>query len=416
MKYNHQLQSQWDKNVVLIFMTLFLLLTACQTIGAATEEPVLKEEGPIRIGVSVALTGRRSGGGTAAKEGYEVWVDMINEDGGLLGRPIELIVMDNGSEQETVVTDYEKLITEDKVDLVVGTQSSFLVIPSSEVAEKYGYAYVEPAGGAPEVFDRGLKNLFFAQPARSSRQADPFVLYLLNLPPEQRPQTFAVVSNDDSFPLSVMERLTGLLIDAGMNQVSEIVYPEGTTDFVDIASEMANIDPDLILGGGQLDDSIRQIMAYQAAGYQPRFAYFTSGPSLPEPFRNGVGAATEGVFSSVSWFPDANEYQNSEFVRKYIEKFGGSLGDIPEDAANAFTAGQVLQQAIENTNSIDNAVLMEELHKGTYNTVVGPLSFDSVGAPQGSYMLLQWQGETFVIVGPGDRAELDPLTPPKPKW
>ena len=99
-----------------------------------------------------------------------------------------------------------------------------------------------------------------------------------------------------------------------------------------------------------------------------------------------------------------------------MEMFGGSLGDIPEDAANAFTAGQVLQQAIEEIESIDNAALIEELHRGSYDTVVGSLSFDETGAPQGNYMLLQWQGDTFVIVGPRDRAETDPLPAPKPEW
>jgi branched-chain amino acid transport system substrate-binding protein len=103
-------------------------------------------------------------------------------------------------------------------------------------------------------------------------------------------------------------------------------------------------------------------------------------------------------------------------VTKYVEKFGGSLGDIPEDAANAFTVGQVLQQAVEKIQSIDNTALIEELHRGTYKTIVGSLSFDEVGKPQGNYMLLQWQGDNFVIVGPRDRAEKDPLQPPKAKW
>jgi branched-chain amino acid transport system substrate-binding protein len=83
--------------------------------------------------------------------------------------------------------------------------------------------------------------------------------------------------------------------------------------------------------------------------------------------------------------------------------------------ANAFTVGQVLQQAVENIGSIDNAALIEELHQGTYDTVVGPLSFDEVGRPQGSFTLLQWQSDTFVIVGPEERVQADPFWP-KPEW
>lgn len=401
--------------LVIIFLVQALFFVACQTASPEVNERA-EESGPIVIGVSLPLTERMSEPGTAAKRGYEVWVAIVNEAGGLLGRQVELKILDNASDQDTAVTQYEQLINEDKVDLVVGPFSSFLVIPTSEVAAKYGYAFVEPAGGAPEVFDRGLTNLFFAQPARGARQADPFALYVLGLPAAERPTNFAVVSLDDPFALGVMDRLKGLLIDGGLELVFETVYSEGTTDFSEIAQQVAVLNPDLILGGTQTEDAIGQIQAYQAAEYQPRMAYFTSGPSLPEPFRGALGSATEGVFASISWFPEAKEFQNAEFTAKYIEMFGGTLGDIAEDSANAFTVGQVLQQAAKNVGTIDNTALIEELHQGTYQTVVGPLSFDETGAPQGSFMLLQWQGANFVIVGPADRAEVDPLAPPKPKW
>ena len=110
---------------------------------------------PIRIGASLPLTGRFSEPGSAAKQGYEVWTRLVNEKGGLLGRPVQMTVLDNASNQRTAVADYEKLITVDKVDLVVGPFSSFLVIPTSEVAARYGYAFVEPAGVTPGGGPRG---------------------------------------------------------------------------------------------------------------------------------------------------------------------------------------------------------------------------------------------------------------------
>lgn len=412
-----------------------LLITACggaaTTAPAATEAPTQEvateppaqptateaptEAAPIRIGASLPLTGRFSEPGTAAKQGYEVWASMINESGGLLGRPVELSIVDNASDQDTAVADYEKLITVDKVDLVVGPFSSFLVIPTSEVAARYGYAFVEPAGGAPDVFNRGLTNLFFAQPAPGDEQAIPFSDFILALPEDQRPKTFAVVSQDDPFTLGVMEGVKTALTAGGLELVFDEIYAPETTDFSSIAIQVADLNPDLIVGGTVLEDSIGQVRAYQEAGYQPRIAYFTTGPSLPGPFREGLGPATEGIFASISWFPEAEEFQNTDMVAKYIEMFGGNAGDIPEDVANAFTVGQVLQQAVEKVGSLDNAALIEELHKGTYETVVGPLSFDDVGRPKGSFMLLQWQGDTFVIVGPEARKRADPIVP-KPEW
>lgn len=385
----------------------------------ATEEPAATEgeagTGPIRIGVSLPLSGQFSEPGTAAGQGYDVWLAMINEAGGLLGRQVELTVLDNASDQDTAVADYEKLITVDEVDLVVGPFSSFLVIPTSEVAARYGYAFVEPAGGSPEVFDRGLTNLFFAQPARGARQAEPFADYILALPEDVRPQTYAVVSQDDPFTLGVMDGLKERLNAGGLELVFDEIYAPDTTDFSSIALQVADLDPDLIVGGTVFEDSVGQIRAYQEAGYQPRGAFFTTGPSLPAPFREALGDATEGVFASISWFPEADEFQNAEFVQRYVEMFGGEPGDIPEDAANAFTVGQVLQQAAENIQSIDNTALIEELHSAEFDTVVGPLSFDEVGAPQGSFMLLQWQGDNFVIVGPEGRAQAEAIWP-KPEW
>ncbi len=394
-------------------LLLALLLGACaQPTAEPTEVPAPE---PVRIGASLPLTGDFAEPGTAAGNGYQVWVAMVNEAGGLLGRQVELTVLDNASDQDTAVAEYEKLITVDEVDLVVGPFSSRLVIPSSEVAARYGYAFVEPAGGAPDVFNRGLTNLFFAQPARGAQQADPFSAYVLSLPEDVRPKTFAVVSQDDPFTLGVMDRLKAQLQEGGLELVFDEIYAPETTDFSAIAIQVAELDPDLIVGGTILEDSIGQIRAYQEAGYQPRGAFFTTGPSLPGPFREALGTATEGVFAAMSWYPEANEFQNAEFVARYIETFGGTAGDIPEDAANAFTVGQVLQQAVEAIQSIDNAALIEELHSGTYQTVVGPLSFDETGAPQGSFMILQWRGDTFVIVGPLGREQADPVWP-KPEW
>lgn len=404
----------WTRFAVLTMIAV-LFLAACQPGAAPIEEPAV-EESPITIGVSLPLSGNFENPGIAAKQGYEVWVALVNEAGGLLGRQVELIVLDNASDPDTAVSDYEKLITEDAVDLVVGPFSSMLVIPTSQVAADHNYAFIEPAGGAPDVFNRGLTNIFFAQPSPSVRQADPFTSYVLGLSTDERPETFAVVSQDDPFALGVTSRLKTLLTDGEIELVLDITYDSETQDFSEIASEVASLDPDLIVGGTLLEDSIAQIQAYQEANYQPRLAYFTMGPTVPGPFRSALGDATEGIFSSISWFPEGNDFQNEAFTAKYMEMFEANLGDIAEDAANAFTVGQVLQQAVENIESIDNEALIEELHQGTYNTIVGSLNFDSVGQPEGSYMIMQWQGDNYVIVGPSDRAEMDPLPMPKSAW
>lgn len=368
---------------------------------------------PIKVGVSLPLAGNFSEPGTAAKMGYELWVDMVNKAGGILGRQVKLILYDNASNPDTAVADYERLATVDKVDLMVGPFSSKLVIPTSEVANKYGYAFPEPAGGAPDVFNRGLKNIFFAQPAASADQGIPYANYILSLPESSRPKTFAIISQDDPFTLGVVQAVGKLLEKGGMKSVMNEVYPPDTKDFSSLAAKVADKNPDVIIGGTMFGDSVGQIKAYIQAGYQPRSAFFTTGPSLPKEFNEALGKSTEGIFSSISWYEASTVETNPDFVKGYRAKYGAD--PIAEDTANAFTVGQILQQAVENVKSLDNAKLIADLHKSTYKTVVGPLSFDEVGQPKGSFMLLQWSGGTYKIVSPAYAKQIDPIWP-KPKW
>lgn len=404
-----------------------LLITACGSAATteapaaapateapmATEAPAAAPEPPIKIGASLPLTGDFSEPGTAAKMGYELWAEQVNNAGGLLGRQVEFVLYDNASDPDTAVADYERLITDDKVDLVVGPFSSRLVIPTSEVAAKYGYAFPEPAGGAPHVFDRGLTNIFFCQPAPGADQSIPFANYILGLPEDIRPKTLAVVSADDPFNLGVVEAAEKLLTDGGMTSVLKEVYGADTKDFSSIAAKIADINPDLILGGTIFEDSVGQIQAYMEAGYQPRGAFFTTGPSLPKEFGEALGTATEGIFSAISWYEESTTETNPEFVAAYHAKYGAD--PVAEDTANAYTVGQVLQQAVENTQSVDNALLIEEMHKATFKTVVGPLKFDELGQPQGSFMILQWLGGKLTIVYP-EFAQQAPPVWPKPEW
>jgi branched-chain amino acid transport system substrate-binding protein len=117
---------------------------------------------PIKIGTSLPLTGGKSVPGTAAKQGYEVWQDMINSAGGLLGRPVELVIKDDASDQNTIVADYNALIAQDKVDLLLGTFSSLLVLPSSAVAEKNNMVYVTPTGPLGDLRARFHQDLHVA--------------------------------------------------------------------------------------------------------------------------------------------------------------------------------------------------------------------------------------------------------------
>jgi branched-chain amino acid transport system substrate-binding protein len=195
----------------------------------------------------------------------------------------------------------------------------------------------------------------------------------------------------------VVESAEKLLTEGGLTMVLKETYPPDTTDFSSLAAKVADLDPDLLVGGTRFEVSVGQIKAYIQAGYQPRGAMFTTGPGLPKEFSEALGTGTEGVFAPISWFEESTTETNPEFVAAYHAKFGAEA--IAEDSANAYTVGQVLQQAIDNTQSIDNAKLIEEMHKATFTTVVGPLSFNGWKAQ--SFLHGPAAAGKIMIVGPG---------------
>src|SRR5438105_6122363 len=155
--------------------------------------------GPIKIGISLSASGDFSDPGKAAKRGYELWQNVVNSHGGLLGRPVKLKIVDDASSPNQVVTNYQNLINRDHVDLVFGPFSTLLTAPAARVANRYGYAFVEPSGGGPAVFQEKLPNVFFAQPAPVINCGDPFVHFLASIPTSKRPTSGPYPALDDPF-------------------------------------------------------------------------------------------------------------------------------------------------------------------------------------------------------------------------
>jgi branched-chain amino acid transport system substrate-binding protein len=361
---------------------------------------------PIVVGISLPLTGDFSQPGGEAKRGYEIWRDQVNADGGLLGRQVELNITDDASNQDTVVTDYTKLITQDKVDLLLGTFSTLLNFPASAVAEKNGMLYVEPAGGAPKMFDRGFEKLFFAQQATAEHQPDVFVDYIESLPEDQRPKTAAYPTQDDPFTTPVIESMQMQLEALGVETVYTTTYPADATNFQTIASAIAAAKPDLIAQGAVFEDGVGLVRSLQQLNYSPKMLFQTSAPSNAGQYSEGIGVAnTEGVFYTVSWNEKASTPNNEEFVAEYAKRFDGGIP--AEDAADAYAAAQVVQAAVEAVGEIDQDKLADWLHANEVETILGPLAWDETGAPTKDFLLAQWQSGAVEIIAPADAATVD---------
>ncbi len=402
-------RGRWKVAAALTAMVL--VVAGC---GGDDDQGAAQSKEPIVIGASLPLTGDFSQPGGAAKNGYEIWRDMVNQQGGLLGRPVQLTILDDASDQNTVVADYNRLITRDKVDLLLGTFSSLLNLPASAVAERNRMVYVEPAGGAPAMFERKFHYLFFAQQATAPHQADVFVDWINSLPADQRPKTAAYPTQDDPFARPVIDTMQKALEQAGVRTVYSTVYPPETTNFDTIANAVKARNPDLLAQGAVFEDGVGLVRSLLKVGFSPKMLFQTSAPSNSDQYAEGVGEAnTEGVFYTVSWSPEATYPLNKEFVQRYQQKFNR----IPEeDAADAFAAAQVLQAAVAAVGEIDQDKLADWLHANQVDTILGPLRWDATGAPQSDFLLAQWQNGQSEIVLPQNVATTDSVVNPKPDW
>jgi branched-chain amino acid transport system substrate-binding protein len=367
--------------------------------------------GTIKIGASLPLTGEFSEPGKAAQQGYEVWQAKVNEEGGLLDRKVEIVVKDDASNQNTIVADYNALISRDNVDLLLGTFSSLLNLPASAVAERNRMLFVEPAGGAPELFDRGFKYLFFAQQATADKQGEVWANWVSELPEGQRPKTAAYPTLDDPFAQPTSQGIEEILSAAGVRTVYRKTYTIDNPNLDGIANSLKSANPDLVVNGATFEDGVGMVRALRKANFTPRMLYQTTAPSLGDQYSKAIGEqTTEGIFYAVSHSKEASTPGNEEFVAKYREMFGGE--EVPEDAADAYATAEVLQAAVEAVGSIDDQLkLADWLRDNEVDTILGPLSWDEAGRPEGEFLVGQWQSGVPEIVLPEEAATSDKILP-----
>ena len=420
------------------------------TEGEMTEttEGEAAEGEPIVMGASLPLTGEFSIAGSKHQAGYQFCVDEINARGGLLGRPVELLVEDNRSETEVTVTQTERMITVDNVDVLLGTFSSLLGFPASTVAEQNDMIYPVPSSGALRLWVRGYEHLFYFQqlPAEytGSSIVDLIDYYESEGIIEERPQTAAVVNADDFFAAGIAagfkggppveipdtgEQVSlepGFLEEMGMELVFEEVWPIGYTDWLTLANSIGSADADfLAVSTASPDEAIALVQALQTVGYNPDLLYMSQGAQTE--FGEALGDAANGIVIHSVWSPTANfegvlageTYTNEDFVNGF-EEANGQAPD--EDEAIPFAVCQGVAQAIEATGGTDNLALSEWMHSRTeaepVSTVMGSYVWDERGLPEErAFLVNQWQDNALEFVYPvGEFPGTQDLIYPKPEW
>lgn len=400
---------------------LIMLLSLLGMTGCSLFSPAPSLTGtPIKIGVSISRKGDFSADGKALQQGYQLWQNAVNSRGGLLGRPVQFDFLSDDSSADQVTANYQKMISVSHDDLVVGPFSTGLTIAASAVVNQYKYAFIEGAGVAPKVFQPQYNNLFSVSLSATSYLTS-FVYFILSLPQAQRPKTIAYVSSDDFFTEPQIDTAKALLEASGERTVLYKIFPaDTTTDYTPFAAQIITAQPDVvILGTDGQQDSVAFMKTFEQQHFNPKAIIATAGPDQGSQFSGPLGGAhaAEGIFvPNGGWYPTVTNYQNDQFVKDYLAQYGGTAADISADTVEAYSVGQVLEQAVARVHSIDNTQLIQELHADTFNTLQGPVKFADDGENTVAVaFLFQWQKGHLIVAYPNYAAQENPEFP-KPAW
>lgn len=388
------------------------------------------QDDTIQIGASAALTGKYSQEGTTMRQGYELWVEQINEQGGiledsaepgLLGREVELVIYDDQSDPSRAVNLYQRLITEDDVDLLMGPYSSAVSTSVIPIIEQNQRACVMPMMSDTSV----LEERDVSYITQSIAPASTYVKGAIDIAAGNGAESVAVVYEDTSFPTSVAEGHIPYAEEQGLEVVHQEAYPKDINDYTPILNKVQDEEPDVVMGGGYTPDAIGLTKAAKSVGLEAGIFAWVVGGTVPA-FHEGVGQDARAMTGDAFWAPFFEVPHNQAFTEGFMEKFADSYespSDIDYHSPGGYSGCLVMERAVRNVGELDQTAIAEELHNiemgipfanGTYE--VNEQGVQVGQAPS----LGQWQQQDggdlgLEAVWPDEYATAEPVYP-HPGW
>ncbi len=362
---------------------------------------------PLKIGASISLSGTYAKPGKYTQEGYLLCEKELNDRGGLLGRKMRFVIYDDKSDPGTAVRLYERLLTEDKVDLVMGPYSSPITNAASTVSEKYRKVMMASLAATTSIWERGFKYLFM-----TISPAEVYLEGFVELATERGLKTIAVINEDTLFAKAAARGTMELAQKKGMKVVFSEAYPKGHTDFSALLVKLKALNPDVIAAGSYFDDAVATTRQMRELDVNPRMYGVTVGGDLPE-FYQLLGKTAEYVYGSSQWERNLPYPGIREFVAVYEKMWNR---EPVYHSAAAYGACQIYAEAIRRANSLDSDKMREQLLRLKTTTAFGDYQVDERGFQIAHKMVLhQWQDGRKVTVWPSSVAEGKPLFP-TPPW
>jgi branched-chain amino acid transport system substrate-binding protein len=394
-------------------------LAATLAAGCSSSSSSGGAKAPLLIGASLSLTGDFSDDGQAYEKGYELWAQDVNAHGGLLGRKVQMVILNDNSSPTQVDTNYTDLITVHHVALTFGPFSTLLTAPAAEVAHRYGFAFVEGAGGGPLVFGEKLDNVFDVS-LPVANELDPLVDWIKSLPASERPASAAYPMADDPFATPQVQLAQSELQPLGIKTKYSKIFPEEVPDYKPNADLVAASGAQMVVLGSTDVPTVSSFMqAFEQQHFNPKIFVAAAGPDQGAAFTSAVGVANaNGVMVPDAWYPGYANASSQHLVSEYVAKYGGTASDVNADVAEAYSVGEVTEAAVKATGGTTGSKLITYLHSGvTVASVQGPVKFNALGENvKAIAFIFQWQNGKFVQVLPAAAAGSVKIINPKPAW
>jgi branched-chain amino acid transport system substrate-binding protein len=356
-----------------------ILLAFCALVPAAASAA-----DPIRVGLSVALTGGVAPIGKQVLAGLQIWRDDLNAKGGLLGRPVELVYYDDQSNPANVPGLYTKLIDVDKVDLLIGPYATNMVAPAIPVLMQFKKTTIGIlANAANSKFHYG--QYFSMLPTGPEPQkAFAYGFFQLAAAQNPRPKTVAIIAADAEFAQNAADGARESIKEIGGFQiVLDQKYPPSTTDYVPVMRAVQALNPDIVYVAAYPPDSVGIVRAANEIGLTPKLFGGAFIGLLVTPIKAQLGPLANGIVIHEVFLPAPSLVFPGlkELLAKYqaiakeekIDPMGWVFPPL------AYAAGQVLSEAVEGAKTVDQTQLAAYMHDHNFSTVVGDIKFGKDG-------------------------------------
>jgi branched-chain amino acid transport system substrate-binding protein len=389
---------------------LMPLLTAAAVFFAASVLSAQAQDAPIRVGYSIARTGPNAiAAQSSIESNYILWSEEINAAGGLTinghKRKIELTGYDDRSDIETSVRTYEKLMADDKVDLILAPWGSNFAFAVAPLANKYGYPLISATGSPKKLMDMKLP-YFFA----TSWSAEQSVKVLVDAMAAKGVKTIAIGYMDDIFGLDRYNLMLPMLKNAGITVVEQKSFPLHVKDLSVVLKTFKAKNPDALVGLTYPAESFLMVTQTKEIAFNPKLFYVAIGPAFPF-FKVKFGDAANGIIGFGTWNTKQGAAQKA-YQDAYMKRFKKE----PDHDTTGFvwSSLEVLQQSIEKVG-LDRKAIRDYIAGHEFPTLIGPVSFKDGVINRDSGTISQWQNGFYELVWPA-KAATEPLLYPKPDW